>query len=181
MRKIKNFIVALPSLFFFGLISNFLKEKSYGSAVLVFITAIGVYYALWRIKESFVRKRNARRTAHTPIENPFYYKSFKLAGVSFDNDDGSSRQQYLRKLRFKAAPFDDFVDITIEPYDFQGEPAFAVCANGFQIGNVPRTHIRYFENDAYYAVEDFEVYGGGTTDTGEKRSYGCALTVRFYD
>ena len=72
-------------------------------------------------------------------------------------------------------PFDEGIEITFERYDYEGELAIGVYANGLQIGNVPATIVDEFDSywtDDYTA--DFEVYGGGN------KNWGCSIDVDFY-
>lgn len=58
----------------------------------------------------------------------------RLAGVTFDNPDGSSRQAYL-----KAAYEDDCAgDIQLDTYSYNGEDAIRLLYEGRELGNIPR-------------------------------------------
>lgn len=62
---------------------------------------------------------------------------FRVAGVSFNNDNGTSRQRYISKL----APFDSLGMISFE---YEGEPAFHILdSEGHCIGNLPKEHVDY--------------------------------------
>lgn len=68
---------------------------------------------------------------------PKYGRIFtKVVGVTFNNEDGSSRQKYLREAF--AAPYGD---VTLEQYEFEGEPAIRVMFNDWCIGHIPRNKI----------------------------------------
>lgn len=61
---------------------------------------------------------------------------FKVAGVTFQNEDGSSRQRHLRSL-MDEIEIDDAPEVELVPYKFKGEDAIRVVANHVCIGNVP--------------------------------------------
>lgn len=60
-------------------------------------------------------------------------KEIKVAGVTFNNKDGSSRQELLRK--FDAI---DEVAVSLLEHTYKGEPAFHVLVDGEIIGNIPK-------------------------------------------
>lgn len=56
---------------------------------------------------------------------------FKVVGVTFNNNDGSSRQEYLQQYEY-----DDCACVTLEEYSYKGDPAIMVLIDGDQVGNV---------------------------------------------
>lgn len=62
----------------------------------------------------------------------------KIAGVTFKNDDGSSRQKYLREIFANG----DSGQVSFETYDYQGEPAIHVLFNGMCVGNIPKYDVQ---------------------------------------
>lgn len=112
--------------------------------------------------------------------------TFRVAGTTFDNDDGTSRQEILRHLKFGDAPWAEDPDdllATIEEETYNGELAFAVLINGYQVGFVPRGYIRQVEkarqNVASCYVSDVKITGGGTAEDGRELSYGCSITLEY--
>lgn len=112
--------------------------------------------------------------------------TFRVAGVTFNNEDGTSRQDILRHLKFGDAPWaDDPEDLTatLEETTFEGEQAFAVLVNGYQIGFVPKTSIRKVaaaqEHVATCFVSNVRILGGGTGTDGRTVSYGCEITMEY--
>lgn len=69
-------------------------------------------------------------------KNDTYVREFKVAGVTSENDDGSSRQSILKSIYDKQPPFDRSQAVMLKKYDYNGEPAFAVIINGYQIGSL---------------------------------------------
>lgn len=58
----------------------------------------------------------------------------KLVGVTFDNEDGSSRQKALKD----ALANDCAGTLDLEAYDYKGAQAVRVLFEGTQIGNIPQ-------------------------------------------
>ena len=112
--------------------------------------------------------------------------TFRVAGVTFKNDDGESRQEILRHLKFGDEPWakdPDDLDAEIKETVFEGEQAFAVLVNGYQVGNVPKTHIKRVAaataNIATCYVSSVRIIGGGYDDKGKQLSYGCEITLEY--
>lgn len=79
------------------------------------------------------------------VEEPEPLKNFKarVAGVSFDNEDGSSRQDILRCIYESGKKG----EVTFEPYFYEGEQACYVYVDYECIGNIPKKDAeRFVEN-----------------------------------
>ena len=61
-----------------------------------------------------------------------------VAGVTFDNDDGSDRQKILRRLLNSD---DANPDVTFIPYTFKKKPALYVMCGDKCVGNVPADYV----------------------------------------
>lgn len=62
---------------------------------------------------------------------------FRVAGVSYNNDNGTSRQRYISKLK----PFDALGMVS---YEYEGTTAFHILDEyGHCIGNLPKEHIDF--------------------------------------
>ena len=85
----------------------------------------------------------------------------------------------IRKIKFGDPPFEDqdHLDISIEPYTFQGERAFAIRVNGVQIGNAPRSVIPQLE--VAMSCPDVKVSGFQVVGGGKGYSYGVEMAVRY--
>ena len=112
--------------------------------------------------------------------------SFRVAGVSFENEDGSSRQEILRHLKFGDSPWaDDPDDLTasLEETVFDGDLAFAVFINGYQVGFVPKASIRKVSEAQQHVstcyVSSVRITGGGSGSDGRDLSYGCEITLEY--
>lgn len=62
---------------------------------------------------------------------------FRVAGVSFNNDNGTSRQRYISKLK----PFDA---LGMTSFEYEGNTAFHILdEHGHCIGNLPKEHVDF--------------------------------------
>lgn len=97
----------------------------------------------------------------------------RVVGVSFDNDDGTSRQDIISGLSVGEA-------LLLNYHEYESEPAYAVTdALGNCIGHVSKElastiYQRY--KDCYFAVSVDDITGG---DSGLK--YGCVINIDIYD
>lgn len=115
-------------------------------------------------------------------EAPYEFMTFHVAGVSFDNEDGTSRQSILRAYRFRDPPFDARNNVTVEDTGYNGEPAYQVKLNGTCVGWVPKDKIDELNSkwDKIDKITAFDVTGGGFDhDTGERLHYGATISIRF--
>ncbi|WP_277098338.1 hypothetical protein [Dialister invisus] len=69
-------------------------------------------------------------------ESIFY---FKVKGVTFDNEDGSDRQEILK--RNKPVVGKTEVNVELRKYLYQGEDAIGVYINNEMVGNVPKENV----------------------------------------
>lgn len=165
-----------------GLFSNTNDKGSLAVGSIAFI-AVGVLLLFLGRKNggkemaSGKSKANIYAQALAARKNNEYF-SFRVAGVTFNNGR-KTRQAILRKIKWGDKPFDEFVQWTIEKYDFEGSPAVGVYANGEQVGNVPKEKLPYILEcwDRIQSVYHTEVYGGGTDDSGNQIKYGCEVTL----
>lgn len=95
----------------------------------------------------------------------------KVAGVTYRNSDGSSRQENLSYCISGG-------NVEFEHFTYQGAPAYSVSCGGLQIGNLPADLARdlYELDDSYTFVGEIDEVTGG--DDGLK--YGCNLRIELY-
>ena len=80
-------------------------------------------------------------------------KEIKVAGVTFNNQDGTSRQELLRK--FDAV---DEVAVSLLEHEHKGKPAFHVLVDGEIIGNIPRDKTQFIlDNRDGIGFDDIEI------------------------
>ena len=60
-----------------------------------------------------------------------------LAGVTFDNDDGTSRQKLLKDFKARGGQ----ADLELEEYEYKGSPAIRVLIDGECVGNIPKNRV----------------------------------------
>lgn len=101
---------------------------------------------------------------------------YRVVGVTFDNDDGPgrNRQEILREIE---ADCPRPSAISLEVYDYEGEPAVGVFYHGEQVGNISKADLPAVLPlmDKYEGLSDFAVTGGG----GEGSKYGLEIAVYF--
>lgn len=113
----------------------------------------------------------------------YHFVKFKVAGTTYKNDDGSDRQDILRHIKFKDAPYvtGDSMDVHIQPYEYEGKTAYKCLVNGYMIGNVPNDQVAEVSEAMQHddaVVSGIDVTGGGIRN-GEKIYYGCVIALRY--
>lgn len=146
-----------------------------------------IYGAIWlqRLHKEKLTVKNEPAVPLKPTEpicppNAYEYRKYKVVGVSFDNADGSSRQDILKKMHFREPPFNKPFDLELRPYDYEGEQAVAVCAAGQIIGNISRDDLPEVLG-SWQRTKDIcaiDVYGGGTAYDGRELKYGAKITLK---
>ena len=134
--------------------------------------------ALTKPSESKPVQAAVRSTAPTSkIEPPEGLMQFKIAGVTYYNDDGSSRQALIRDIDDRGS---DKFSFYFKRYDYGDRPAIAFyCVNEFGIekmlGNIPSDRREEFERifDRIIGIKYVDVVGGGGL------SYGLRVGVRY--
>lgn len=162
---------------------------------LLIVSVLFILLFLWTVHKLTEPSKRARRATATgqaaggsaPKPVPAADSgsiTFRVAGTTFDNEDGTSRQEILRHMKFGDEPWaDDPEDlvVTIEEETFDGELALPVFINDYQVGYVPKNLIQKVErarqNVATCYVSDVKITGGGTASDGRELSYGCSITL----
>lgn len=134
--------------------------------------------------KSSVLDSGVTSTASPAVSSDEYsceYLNITLAGVTYQNDDGTDRQLLLRRLHFHDTPFDGDVDVSVKECRFNDEIAFAVLANDLQLGFIPKSQIAYVSDnfDRIIEVTKIKVYGGGRDKSGNTISYGASITLKL--
>lgn len=127
-------------------------------------------------------------TSHVapPVSSPavkpeFEFIKIKVAGVSFKNEKGASRQTILRKIKFHDSPFNEYIELELRPYDYEGSTAYGVYANNLHIGNIPADKVQFISDnlECIDSISAINVYGGGRNKEGYAISYGCEITLKL--
>lgn len=97
----------------------------------------------------------------------------RVVGVSYQNNDGTNRQEILSGLSVGETMLLDY-------FEYENEPAYAVTdALGNQIGNLPKdlsADIYQKYRDCYFSVQIDNITGGV-----DGLKYGCIISIDIYD
>ncbi len=92
------------------------------------------------LKEKIENDRKEASARQAEFERTHGRLRFRVAGVTYDNDDGSSRQRVLKE----ALANDGEGTIGFESYDYKGKDAVLITYNDMGIGNVPAPQVQAF-------------------------------------
>lgn len=103
-------------------------------------------------------------------------RNFKIRGVTFENEDGTSRQELLAMIKEREPPFDDDLQISLERYEHDGKTAYYVNVNGYIVGSVESSISQYITEhyNQISGIHDFYVGSFQAEDTGETVYYANA-------
>lgn len=170
MKKIKVFPMVLAAVFFLAAISLF-ADGDIGSGVVgLALSALFVYLSIKKgTHKGFAATSSA---ADIPTEvNPepradtVGVKLVAVAGVTYNNEDGSSRQKILKNI---VKNEDGTAYGSLEQYDYKGSPAIRVVTDEGCIGNIRKNDVEdvlaVMEKIKYVTVnaESFENDDGKT-------------------
>ena len=154
-----RFILIL--LFGWSGIHKFMEKKTVLGIIYLF--TFGLFGIGWLIDVNiaYSNMKKKKQTVQQPTEKniPYSYRddieddeddveddvdpnriNFSVAGVTFDNEDGTSRQELLRTFYEKRGYSKR--DISLQKYKHEGNDAVYVIAKGDIIGNVPKEHVK---------------------------------------
>ena len=147
-----------------------LKKKNIWLEIFLFLITYGIYFIIWLI----IRIKNSKYYEMT--RNPEMYANknnlrcihSKVVGVSFKNEDGTSRQFNISKVKQND-------ELKLVPYEYEpGEEALGVFHNNRQIGNISA-------DLCYEMIEKVKnsdiVIVIATPTGGNGKTYGCNLTI----
>ena len=110
----------------------------------------------------------------------YYNQTFRLAGVTFDNPDGTNRQKLLENIKLgRGSNGIDYkkgvLSVNLVKYKFEAEDAIRVEAGIFKdiLGNISRKDLPFLLDnyDYIHEIPYLDVYYGNP--------YGCSITVTF--
>lgn len=156
-----------------------------GATLVGIILAAACFYFCWRSMKKTKKPTPAAAVENIPApaavkDEPYEYLRIKLAGVTFKNGR-KSRQSILRAIKFRDGDFSEGVELELQPYEWEGQPAYGVYANGQQIGSVPADMVGYISEN-FGRIVDFsaiDVYGGGRDEEGQVKNFGCEVVLRL--
>lgn len=116
------------------------------------------YYKMTRKPEQYANEKNYR-CVHS-----------KIVGVTFNNDDGTSRQKYLKVLR-------QYDELRLIHYEYKpNEFAIGVFYNNKQLGNINAELYEELKD----SVNNNRIISVIAEPTGENgKTYGCNITIIF--
>lgn len=148
MKKLKKWQIVLLVIFYpvglcvllYRMWEKYRRQREYEAAQIARMEAKAQAEAAQKEKEEKEKEERRKKRVEHEI------RKFKVVGVTFKNDDGTSRQTLLRKMYFGKAPFnsDEGVSITIEESTYEGNPAFPVFAEGYQVGYISKEDVPFF-------------------------------------
>lgn len=98
-----------------------------------------------------------------------------IAGVTFDNDDGSSRQKILRNLAAKSGSD----EVELQEYNYKGHPAVRVLISGQCIGNIPKERVQEALAVMDIGVENAHLNVESFNASDRGRTYRADLTLIY--
>ena len=98
---------------------------------------MGLFDFLNLFKKKVPEKKPAKNSDGT------YIRKIKIAGSTYDNKDGSSRQNFLKDIYNKKPPFDKQLDLMIEQFEYEGSPAYYFFVNGKCVGVVEQERANF--------------------------------------
>lgn len=200
-KKKANWVLIIAVMFILGGIMALIekiKESAHPAlyftifGIVVVGLLVGAVFLFLRLSKPSKKGKTAEAAQKTePVPAPaprsaekYEFYPVKTVGVTFNNDDGTSRQELIEKMYYKDPPFEDKeLQLELEPYEYKGEPAFKVVVNGCQIGNLSRHDAKYAARnmDRFVDLCGAEIVGGDVPkdddydldDDGENEDYEC--------
>ena len=153
-----------------------------GAAAALLFLILGLRFLGVFNKKKSAAKSQQKQAPAAPAAAPKRsraFVSFKAAGVTFRNDDGSDRQTILRHLKFLDPPYipSGAQEATLEfvNYTYEGEPAIRITINGYTIGNVPKDKIQEVSD----ALRKPGMSAAYTIYGGSGHNYGCEVGISY--
>ena len=110
-----------------------------------------------------------------------YTRRLRVAGVTFKNKDGSDRQELIKKLFNREAPFDTTLVLELEEFEYDGAPAYYVNVNGATLGTAPADMVKVIKSsyDRIRGVENVRVYSSYTNYEKEHIPYRATFNLKI--
>lgn len=135
MKKAKSVIIIVLAVLIM-LAGLLLAVAGVGSGWI--FAVVGVLLIVWqKLLDKKAKKETVSSSASDEKDNSLF---LAVAGVTFKNDDGSSRQRILKQI----AESSSYTDSTayLERYLFEGEDAISVSTVLGMVGNIRRTDVQ---------------------------------------
>lgn len=173
MNKKSMILYIIAAVVAISSIAALAKGNAVGGVECIVVAAVVASVGFWlgkRGKVEKVEEKYGKTEAKTAPEGERLLNTIrtKVVGVTFDNEDGTNRQDLLKTLRGGE-------QITIEPYQYKGEPAAYVKHNGRVLGNLSAELAaeldRKYKDNKITAVVT-EITGG------DDLTYGCNIEIK---
>lgn len=102
---------------------------------------------------------------------------FRIAGVTFTNDDGSSRQAYLKEFE-QAIEVGDTIDISYDIDTYDGKPRVKISFDKRCVGVIDASEVKKFIRISEKIEQAWPSIGTIESDSG-KDIYYCYLNVEY--
>ena len=122
-----------------------------------------------RRMEAYRQQRKEYLSTHDEIVT-------RIAGVTFDNDDRSSRQKILKAIYDD--PDSDLGRASLQKYEYNGEPAYHVLFEGRCVGNIPADTVEEVEA-IESRIEDLTLEVSTFENEDDKTIYRAELTIGY--
>lgn len=103
-----------------------------------------------------------------PETGKSHSKKMKVAGVTFGN-----RQECLKRLRTDKQA-GKVINVSMQEYSYQGEPAIKIIANGMEIGNLHTADCDFIKNNQPRILGVKDLYIGYAEDI---KTYYAKITL----
>lgn len=128
-----------------------------------------------KLEEAHVKYEAAKIARQQYLDTHNLYET-KVAGVTFDNPDRSSRQKILKAL--SEDPDVNDYEITLHPFSFQGKDAFYVYVEDHCIGTIPAMCVKKIK-EIYPKTDNIELTISDFENEDEKTIYAARLTFGY--
>ena len=137
---------------------------------------MGLFDFLNLFKKKVPEKKPAKNSDGT------YIRKIKIAGSTYDNKDGSSRQNFLKDIYNKKPPFDKQLDLMIEQFEYEGSPAYYFFVNGKCVGVVEQERANFIakNKNRILGITDFKVDRFMPEDS-KKMIYYARAKIKLYN
>ena len=151
----------------------------YGWMVFCGIFAVICFVMKPKTKKEKAAEEEAARAASAAAaaaKNPYEVFYFDVAGVTFDNDDGKSRQKILRAI----CDGDKYgrADAELVAYTYEGEPAFRVMTDEGCVGNIRRKDIAEVQSLLDRKVHSIVVSAEQYEDDNDRKKYSADVEIK---
>ena len=149
------------------------KLKTWQLILLIIFYPVGiVYFVVWLCKRN---KQQTKSSASIDSSKMTILRDFhtKVVGVTFDNDNGTSRQEIIKNCRVGE-------DIILKPVPTKEYPDAIGVFNtrGQQLGYISAELAK--EIKTQYPTNPMKVVIAGLTGGEENKNYGCNLHIIIY-